>query len=125
MPYVPFFSEPEIPVDDDVIAALDAETVWLLRSGELDNIYRCYRGFNARCGAFDRLIKERRSAGLAQMFAGREVTFIGHLHDEAASLILQVMAGTGKPLPAADRIVAMKLREGLDPTGRPLPDGED
>lgn len=121
----PVFPHQTADVEDAVIAALTAEVIWLCRSGELDQLYSAYPDFMSRTGALEVLFRRDRSEGIAKKFPGRTVHFVAACHDHGASLVLQVMDKHGRPTPAADALISIRLREGLAPDGRPLPDDWD
>lgn len=118
----PVFPHQASEVEDAVIAALAAEVIWLCRSGELDQLYNVYPDFMSRTAAMQRVFKIYRSEGVAKKFPGRTVHFVAACHDHGASLVLQVMDRHGRAMPAADALISIRLREGLAPDGRPLPD---
>lgn len=118
----PLLTAKKFQVEDEVVAALQAEVVWLCRSGELDQLYRAYPCFMSRTQALQNLLKRYRMDALAKKFPGRTCHYVVACHDHAVSLVLQVMDKSGKPTPAADEMVSIRLREGLAPDGRPLPD---
>ena len=120
----PVFTRETPEVEDAVIAALTAEVVWLCRSGELDQLYMVYPDFMSRTGALEGLFRRDRSEGVAKKFPGRTVHFVAACHDHGASLVLQVMDKNGKPTPAADALISIRMREGLAPDGRPLQDDD-
>ena len=76
----PFFSRSSYEVDDAVIAALQAEVLWLCRSGELDQLYRAYPCFMSRTQALQSLIKHDRLDSLARKFQGRSVHIVAACH---------------------------------------------
>lgn len=113
----PILKREPMLVPHDVVAALSAEVMWLCRSGELDKLYEVYPCFNSRSAALEALFKEQRVAMLAQRFRNRQVLFVAHCHSDCVSLVLQVMDVKGRPTPAADETIGLRLREGLNPDG--------
>lgn len=114
-----FVRDPDEP-EDEVVAALAAEVIWLCRSGELDQLYRVYPGFSRRTTALERLVHDQRLKPLAQKFPGRRVLFWAACHDGACSMTLQVLDAKGRATPCADALIPIRLRDGVSPDGRPL-----
>jgi len=121
----PFFTIHPLEVEDAVIAALTAEVIWLGRSGELDALYARYPCFMTRTAAFERIMQGDRLEALSRRFEGRRVHLVAAAHDHALSLVLQVFDRKGRPTPAADALISIRLREGLLPDGRPLPEEDE
>lgn len=104
------------PIDNSKLqAALDAEVMWLCKSGMVRKIYTEEPDFNARSLRMERLCSWR----IRRQHPDHNVTLVTHCHQHIVSLALQMWQHAWDRNPAADATIPLRLvYDDLTPDGQ-------